>query len=253
MVVRSFAQGVTRRYCIVIIIINIRSMTTSESLTMSSSSISGGSTTVSFSSEQFQQLMSVVSSASDMQAALDGKLERLKTDLLKEQELSNKQVAKRARLEKPQVFKSKGNEEQHRFLEKALHQLDDAQVELERAVAKLPAGSSSSSESVKRAMEFVKTSKCTLQKRQKLIRMADRSELGWMVVSEYEEDELADDEDDAKRMAKAQKDAEKKFEAVLAKKKRKVANSNRLQVAGSSGSRHPSYRAASGIVFLCGR
>ena len=120
------------------------STTTSESLTTSSSSsssTSGGSTTatsVSFSSEQFQQLMLVVSTASDMQAVLDGKLERIKADLLKEQELSSIQVAKRARLEKPQVFKSKGNEEQHRFLEKAVHQLDDAQVELERAVAKLP-------------------------------------------------------------------------------------------------------------------
>ncbi len=101
------------------------STTTSESLTTSSSSsssTSGGSTTatsVSFSSEQFQQLMLVVSTASDMQAVLDGKLERIKADLLKEQELSNIQVAKRARLKKPQVFKSKGNEEQDRFLKKA--------------------------------------------------------------------------------------------------------------------------------------
>ncbi len=48
-------------------------------------------------------------------------------------------------------------------------------------------------------------------------------------------------------MAKAQKD-EEKFEAVLAKKKRKVANSNR-QVAGS-GSRQPSYQAGSGSLPL---
>ena len=36
--------------------------------------------------------------------------------------------------------------------------------------------------------------------RQKLIRMADRSEHGWVTVEEYLEDELADNSDDEKRM-----------------------------------------------------
>ena len=34
--------------------------------------------------------------------------------------------------------------------------------------------------------------------RQKRIKLADRSEYGWAVVDEYEDDELALDEDDAK-------------------------------------------------------
>ena len=35
--------------------------------------------------------------------------------------------------------------------------------------------------------------------------MADSSDYGWMVVSEYETDELADNEEDEKRIGKAMK------------------------------------------------
>ena len=43
--------------------------------------------------------------------------------------------------------------------------------------------------------------------RQKLIKMADRSENGWRVVKEYESDSLAENEEDEKRIAKAEKAA----------------------------------------------
>ena len=57
-----------------------------------------------------------------------------------------------------------------------------------------------------------------LKDRQKAIRLADRSELGWAVVNEYGEDELAEDSEDEKRIAKAVATAEKKV-AQLKKKK----------------------------------
>ena len=41
--------------------------------------------------------------------------------------------------------------------------------------------------------------------RQKLIKIADRSELGWQVVEAYESDELASGDEDAKRLEKAEK------------------------------------------------
>ena len=45
---------------------------------------------------------------------------------------------------------------------------------------------------------------------QKLIKIADRSELGWGVVAEYTADELAVDSDDEKRLEKAERAAERK-------------------------------------------
>ncbi len=122
-------------------------------------------------------------------------------------------------------------------------------------MAQFPATSTSSSSeplaTLNKAMEFLKSSKSTLQQRQKLIRMADRSELGWLVINEYEEDELADDEEDAKRMVKAQKSAEKKFEAVVAKKRNNRMGSNMARqtfsVAGS-GVRQAFYQAGAGSI-----
>ena len=62
------------------------------------------------------------------------------------------------------------------------------------------------------------------QKRQKLIKLADKSEAGWLGVEESEGDELADDSDDAKRIKKAQEKAtrRKKQIQLTRPQKRKV-------------------------------
>ena len=46
--------------------------------------------------------------------------------------------------------------------------------------------------------------------RQKLIRIADRSELRWGVVAKYTADELADDSGDENRIERVEKEAERK-------------------------------------------
>ena len=55
--------------------------------------------------------------------------------------------------------------------------------------------------------------------RQKLIMIADRSELGWKVVSAYEADELGSDSDSEKKLEKAERSTERK-----AAKKRKTVS-----------------------------
>ena len=47
--------------------------------------------------------------------------------------------------------------------------------------------------------------------RQKLIKIADRAELGWVVVEAYESDDLASDSEDERRLIKAEKEAERKL------------------------------------------
>ena len=52
--------------------------------------------------------------------------------------------------------------------------------------------------------------------------IADRSEYGWKTVGEYLENELADDEQDAKKMKKAEKEAQRKIAESRAVKAVKV-------------------------------
>ena len=58
-----------------------------------------------------------------------------------------------------------------------------------------------------------------LLNKQKLIKLADHSELGWSVVKEYKADELADNSEDEKKIARAEKEAERK---ALKRKKRRM-------------------------------
>lgn len=75
------------------------------------------------------------------------------------------------------------------------------------------------------ALEAAKAALVVIKKRQKLIKLADKSEAGWLAVQEYESDELADDSEDEKRIKKAQdKAARKKKQSQQAKNKRPRAN-----------------------------
>ena len=64
-----------------------------------------------------------------------------------------------------------------------------------------------------------------IQKRQKLIKLADKSEAGWLIVDEYESDELAEDSEDDKKIRKAQdKAARKKKQLLQTRNKRQRTN-----------------------------
>ena len=49
-----------------------------------------------------------------------------------------------------------------------------------------------------------------IRKRQKLVKLADRNKDGWLVVQEYESDDLASNSEDDKKIKKAKTAAEKK-------------------------------------------
>lgn len=63
---------------------------------------------------------------------------------------------------------------------------------------------------MERAKEFLKIGSEMIVERQKLIKIADRSEQGWKTAEEYERDPVASDSDDEKRIRKAETAAEKK-------------------------------------------
>ena len=118
-----------------------------------------------------------------------------------------------------------------------------------------------------------------INERQILIKVADRSEHGWVTVEEYTTDELADDSEDEKRLSKAEARAGKKLKTAKAKNKKplgskrasyltalhKASNipsqgSQDLQIPGLVQSREPSgsqlgrvQPAVVGPCFLCGK
>ena len=110
-------------------------------------------------------------------------------------------------------FRHKGNELQFKFNDKVAHKVAAAAA----AIGQVDTTSSRSKALLDQAAKELQEGTALLVHRQKVIKLADRSEAGWVVVEEYEGDDLANDSDDERRMEKAKGKAEKK----LAKKRKK--------------------------------
>ena len=118
-------------------------------------------------------------------------------------------AAKKARRDKPVSFRRKAHREQYDFNERVTECIEKASDEM----AKRPDDATALAKAKAALDQGLELLAC----RQKLIKIADRSELGWRVVAEYEADELALDSDDEKKLGKAERSAERK-----ASKKRKA-------------------------------
>ncbi|XP_071504059.1 uncharacterized protein [Diadema antillarum] len=92
------------------------------------------------------------------------------------------------------VFKSEGNKQQFEHTAKVANLIESALSSLEEV-------------DPSSAVQHLKQALTELHQRQKLIKIADRSPLGWLTVKEYVADELADDSGDEKRLRKAEKAA----------------------------------------------
>ena len=109
----------------------------------------------------------------ESQKKLDEKFAQFRDEVKRGQEDAAEKALKRVRREKPHVYKRKGNEEQASFNEKVEETIVAAQVELEGA----------SSGVVGKAKKNLEQGLALLSERQKLIKLADRSEHGWGVVA----------------------------------------------------------------------
>ena len=93
---------------------------------------------------------------------------------------------KKLKLDNPDLRKEE-NKSQFKYNNEVLE-------EIERAESELIRGDGDAS------LAHLKKGKKIINKRQKLVKLADREEGGWRFVNKYEQDDLASDSDDEKRV-----------------------------------------------------
>ena len=109
-------------------------------------------------------------------------------------------AVKRARQERPHAFRRPGNAAQYMLVEEVLEHVRDATWQIEKVEGTRVAA----------ALKGLKEGEALLAHRLLLIKIADRSEHGWNMIAAYENDELALDSDDEKRLSRAEKEAAKR-------------------------------------------
>ena len=105
-----------------------------------------------------------------------------------------KQLEKRIKLSKPEElpeFRYKGNKIQYEFNKKLVADLEEVKDLIVEG-------------SMKKSHKKLSSMLNDVSKRNKLIRLADRSRAGWATVAEYMSDDLASDSEDEKRMKAAE-------------------------------------------------
>jgi len=135
------------------------------------------------------------------QRDLRWKLKRLKREFALGQEDTTQRVVKRLNEDRTLVFKKKGNERQFLFNDNVKDQIDATRKHFDLLEPALEV----QRETLQKAREELDKGLSLLAGRQKRIKLADHSKYRWAVVDEYEDNELASDEDDTKRIEKAEK------------------------------------------------
>ena len=125
------------------------------------------------------------------------------------QEEASQKLARSSGRRDPYTFRRKGNENQFHFNQ----DVEDAFAEVSAGLQKVNADNlgERGKPGLQKAMGAAEEGMSLIARRQKLLKLADRSEWGWAVVEEYVEDDLADDSGDEKRMERAELAAGRKI------------------------------------------
>ena len=112
---------------------------------------------------------------------MEERLKWMEEDVQKSQEAVVEKAAKRAKLEKAYKFKKGRHQAQSNFNDHVAKCMEHAVMEVSRR----PADEST----LAKAKEALEEGLVLIASRQKLIKIADRSEFGWAVVAEYKADD----------------------------------------------------------------
>ena len=133
------------------------------------------------------------------------------------QDIYNKFDKVKTQLTKDLEFKKEGNKEQYKFTTDINACFEEVESLVEQASQKEEADKKQ--EVLQKVKKVLDEGKQLVSSRQKLIRLADRSELGWLVVKEYSKDKLAEDSEDEKRILAAERRASAKKKKVVKPRK----------------------------------
>ena len=163
----------------------------------------GTSGTSGASQEDFTRLLGAMVAMQDQMASM-------KRELTQERSEANEMLVKKLKMDKKPIFKKKAHEKQFEF-----------NVELKDKLEEASAGLNADPPAIEKAKTALKEGEVLINQRQKLIKIADRSEHGWATVEEYMADELAENSDDEKRLYKAESRAGRKLKDTKAKRGKK--------------------------------
>ncbi|XP_068706348.1 uncharacterized protein [Montipora foliosa] len=141
---------------------------------------------------------------------LDQKVEILASGLVSQATSGTQKLERAAEAGK---LKFQGNKDQFLFNSQLQETLDDTADFL-------------AARDVEKAGEKVEELKKSLRHRQRIIKLADKSEAGWLAVKEYQTEELASDSEDEKRMKNAQEKSLKQKKQNAFKRSEKAKNSS---------------------------
>ena len=142
--------------------------------------------------------------AATVNDTIEGKFVSFKRQFIDEIASSLESALKKVKRD-PHRFNKKGHQQQFRHQEDILDKMESAKEALEKSAIDI-------------AKEKMNEGIDLISRRMKIIKIADRSEFGWVTVKEYEADDLASNSDDERRLYRCEKRAER---AILKVKRSK--------------------------------
>ena len=141
---------------------------------------------------------SIGASVSESNSTVQEVFSMFKSYLEDKIEEKSKQIESKGKAEKDVIkLKFKGNQKQY-----------EINAKLEAILTDISKANEQNNQ--ERVSKLVDEAKALIHRRQKLIKIADRSKDGWRVVEEYESDDLASNSEDEKRLRKAIESAGRK-------------------------------------------
>ena len=161
-----------------------------------------------------KEIQQILSAISNLDKKFFSSIAKLQKEVTTGQEETSQEVVKRI-TKRAYQFQKKGNEAQFMFNSTVEEHIETVKKEMAKV---LPSAAADQKTALTKAMTKLNEGTKVIAVRQKHIKIADHSELGWGVVAAYENDDLAKNSDNERRLFKAEKEAERRQQ----KKKRKL-------------------------------